>query len=232
MLFHETLSAYIAFQREKLAKLETAALPDSAVICGVYRRTPASRQSTSPLSSQPVAELEIDAGGVIGGDHHGDNRSSGGRDRSLYPRDTVIRHHRQLCVVSRDDCKVLSQRLGVEITPELLGANLLLEGLDGAALSLAFMPRGTHLIVDGDLAPKSSPPPRATLVHHVNQRGCGITGKSIADHYGNKTLVKAFRDASTEHRGILCSVEYPVTSPVLLAPGMRLSLKFPLGIAP
>jgi hypothetical protein len=232
MLFHETLSDYIAFQKEKLAKLEAAALPDSVVIAGVYRRTLASRQSAQPVASERMDALEIDARGVIGGDHHNDSRPSGGRELSLYPRSTVIRHRRQLCVVSRDDCEVLSQRLGVAITPEMLGANLMLDGIEGAPLSLAQMPRGTHLIVQADRAPKGKAPPRATLVHHVNQRGCGITGKSIADHYGDKALVKAFREASTEHRGILCSVDYPVTSTVTLEPGMRLTLKFPLGIAP
>jgi len=232
MLFHEDLEAYIDAQKRKLAALHTSKLPAFAVIRGVYTRVGIQAKEGAASLTQATDGLEVDALGVVGDERHGVARPSGGREGHLYPRRTAIRQHRHLCVVSRHDCRVLSERLGVAVTPELLGANLLLDGADGAELSLAIMPRGTHLFVVAEGARDAPKPPLATLVHHVNQRGCGITGKVIADHYGDKALVRAFREQANHHRGILCSVEYPVATSAVLRPGMGTVLRFPVGEAP
>ena len=228
MLFHDDLDAYIAAQEAKLRALRTAALPPRCVVRGVYGRGRAPESSRT----EAVASLTVDALGVAGDPRHGSFRDSGGRERNLYPRGTRIRQHRHLCIVSQLDCQILSDRLGVDITPQLLGANLLLDGLDGADLSLSILPQSTHLVLtcaDDDVPTK---PPVAVLVHQLNQRGCGITGKVIADHYGDPSLVKAFREQSVHHRGILCSVEYPVAPEAQLTAGMHIVLQFPVGEAP
>jgi len=73
-------------------------------------------------------------------------------------------------------------------------------------------------------------PPLATIVHVVQQRGCGFTGRALAHHYGDPTLLKAFIAASVTHRGIICCVEYPVESEATLKAGQKVVFKFPTGM--
>ena len=106
--------------------------------------------------------------------------------------------------------------MGVEITPEMLGLNLLIDREDNEHFSITELPVGTMMLLADEAATKPSKPPLATLTNFVKQEGCGITGKLIADHYGDPSLTRKFREVTKDHRGILCSVEFPVEATVYL----------------
>jgi hypothetical protein len=229
MIFYADLSDYVARQRERLAALETSNIPEIAVLSRVL--APAPGREGYPTTRE-VPALEVDALGLLGDRHRVAARGATGREGSLYPRGARIRQHRHLCAVSSHDCAALSEKLGVAVTPELLGANLLIDRLDGAPFSATDLPPATHLLVMPAGATEAPKPPIATLVHFVKQRGCHITGKAIADHYGDPRLVKAFREHARDNRGLICSVEYPVDAPARLRAGQRVALRFAASLAP
>ena len=167
MRFYENLSAYQRGEMERLRRLGEANIPERGVITAVLlpgEGADARQGSASYVVTHPVEEIQVDAQGLVGDRHRCLSRPSSGRESSLYPRGTIIRQHRHLCIVSMQDCRVLSEQLGVPVTPELLGANLVIERRDGEGCSLSELPRGTHLLVvpageDGAAVPK---PPIAT----------------------------------------------------------------------
>lgn len=236
MLFYENLIAYQRGEMERLRRLEAANIPERGIITKVLLPGEGAGQrqgSASYVVTHSVDEVQVDAQGLVGDRHRCRSRPSSGRESSLYPRGTIIRQHRHLCIVSMHDCRVLSEQLGVSVTPELLGANLVIGRCDGEGCSLSELPRGTHLLVvpaggDGTTVPK---PPIATIVHGVKQEGCGITGRAIADRYGDPTLVRRFRQHATGHRGIICSVEFPVEDFAPLRPGLHVVFRFPTAVS-
>ena len=235
MIFYKDLQDYILQERARLDALGTLNIPEAGIISRVLAPGPEQHEGSGVAQypvTREVEELEVDAQGIFGDRHRRLTRPSSGREWMLYPKGVQIRQHRHVCVVSRDDCRVLSERLGVAVTPELLGANLLIDRLDGAPFSLSGLPPGTHLLVmpaDAEAVPK---PPIATLVHFVKQQGCGITGNAIAECYGDKGLVKAFREQGADHRGLICSIEYPVDQPARLRSGQHVAFKFSSSVAP
>ena len=232
MLFYNYLLVYVARQRLRLDALAVSNIPERGVIAGVFAASPERDRSDTYSVTHPVDQIEVDALGVMGDRHRCATRGSSGRESSLYVRGTPIRQHRHLCAVSTRDCEVLSERLGVEVTPALLGANLLLDRVDGVDFSLSLLPPGTHLLVLPAGATEVPRPPLATLVHYVRQQGCGITGRAIAERYGDPSLVKRFREVSTHHRGIICSVEHPVQTTAGLRAGLEVVFRFPTAVAP
>ena len=235
MLFYKDLKEYIAEQRTRLDALGSSKIPQLGVITEVLAPGPQQdKQSdvTGYSVTRAVKVLEVDAQGVLGDRHRGLSRPSSGREGSLYPRSTIIRQHRHLCVVCSHDCRVLSEKLGVEVSPELLGANLVIDRADGQDFSLSELPLGTHLLVLSEHAEEAPKPPIATIVHLLKQQGCGITGSAIAQRHGDRNLVKAFREHATKNRGIICSVEFPVESTAKLRTGQQIAFKFPKGVAP
>ena len=235
MLFYDSLDE---FRKEELSKLENlpqANLPEWGVIARVMLPdAQLARESDKQRYSitGEVQQLSIDFQGIVGERHRCLHRPSNGREKSLYPPGTEIRQSRHLFAVSSGDCKTLSNKLGVEITPELLGANLLVARDDGADFSLSQLPTGTHLVVAPEDAEKMPQPPIATLIHYVKQQGCVLTGGAIASTYDRSELKKQFVLTSRDYRGILCSVEYPVTEVASLAAGQRIYFKYPKGIVP
>ena len=234
MLFYDSPSHYIAGQRAKLDALATANLPEQGTITKVL--APGDEQDDSSNHgysvTHAVKHIEVDAHGMVGDRHRCLVRPSTGRETSMYPKGTIIRQHRHVLVVCSHDCHVLSQSLGVEITPELLGANVVLDRSDGAAFCLSQLPHQTHLLLMPADADKPPRPPLATLVHVIQQQGCGITGKAIAEHYQDASLTKAFREQSKHHRGILCSIEYPAQTTATLQAGLRVAFRYPRAVAP
>lgn len=227
MLFYESLSEYQEQELARLQRLAASNLPERGVVAAVL--APAG-DAAHPSVNTDVEALAVDSQGIIGDRHRCQSRPSNGRESSLYPRGTLIRQHRHLCIVSRHDCQVLSQQLGVAITPGLLGANMVIDRLDGEAFSLSELPRGTHMLIVPARATTTPRPPLATLVHGVKQQGCGITGHAIAQRYGDRGLVSAFRDCATNNRGIICSVEYPVGSAAVLTAGQGVVFRYPSGV--
>jgi hypothetical protein len=70
------------------------------------------------------------------------------------------------------------------------------------------------------------------LIAYVQQRGCGQTGKAIADYYQNPQLVKRFRERAQENRGLIFCVEYPVIQPISLCVGQTVKFCYASGISP
>ncbi len=240
MKLYQDLSAYIAGQSELLRQLEQANIPSSVIITRVLSPNSTVSKDSHPTQyslTHSVEYLEIDSQGIIGERHHRAVRPSSGRERAILPKGTIIREHRHIFAVSLGDCKELSDRLDVEVTPELLGANLVIEREDQSPYSLSFLPQGTYLRVASSQVVESSAISKdnliAVLQKYATQEGCGITGASIQDHHkADKSLVKRFTEESKLNRGIVCSVEFPGEGTAKIEPGQRIFFGFPTGYAP
>jgi hypothetical protein len=233
MLFYKNFEDYLCGERERLERLASSQMPDLGAISRILTSTPP-RSAEAPAypTTRETETLEVDAMGITGDRHRAVSRPSTGRESTLYKKGTVIRQHRHLCLVTEHDCRLLSARLGVEVTPELLGADLVIEAQGSTPFSIADLPPGTHLLVYPPGAKEVPKPPIATLVHHVKQQGCGVTGKAIADHYGDKSLVKAFRDVSRDNRASICSVEFPAQEKTLLRAGQQIAFRYSRCLTP
>ena len=233
MKFYPTLNDYITGQQARLAILATANLPEQGVITRVLAAGQTSGNAYS--LTQEVDRLSIDCLGILADRHHRSFTLSTGRERELYHKGTSIREHRHIFAVSGYDCRVLSERLGVAITQELLGANIVIERDDGQDYSLTAAPQETYFVIAPPGISQQPKPPIAVLVRHAQQEGCGVTGKLIADTHGKPELTKKFVDESKTHRGIVCRIEYPTPveeQPAVLQPGQRVFFRYSMGITP
>ncbi|MCZ6679595.1 MAG: hypothetical protein O7E52_20390 [Candidatus Poribacteria bacterium] len=233
MLFYENLEEYIHEEREKLERLKQANIPEVGVILEVFGPNDNQDVKKNPGGhsvTQAVERLAIDCHGIEGDRHLGLTRPATPREAPLYLRSRAqIVNRRQLFAVSPYECTLLSQRLDVEVTPQLLGANLLIGREDGGDYCISNLPVNTYLAIAPANAAEPPVPPVATLIHYVQQKGCSRTGKAIAKEYGDASLTKRFVDQAEFERGILCGVEYPVTEPAVLECGQRVFFKFPMG---
>ena len=233
MLFYENLEVYIQEEREKLERLKQANIPELGVILEVFGPNDNQDLEKNPGGhsvTQVVEQLVIDCHGVEGDRHVGLTRSATMREAPLYKRTGAqIVNRRQLFAVSPYECTLLSERLGVVVTPQLLGANLLIGREDGGDYCISHLPVNTYMAIAPAEATELPMPPVATLIHYVQQKGCSRTGKALDKAYGDAWLTKRFVDEAEFERGILCSVEYPVTKPAILECGQRVFFKFPMG---
>ena len=157
-------------------------------------------------------------------------RPSTAREAKLYGRTGVsIVNRRQVFVTSPCEYEVLTNTVGVEITAELLGANLVIGREDGDEFYISDMPSNTYLVVGAPESTEPDKPPVATLIQYVQQKGCRVTGKAIVTRYGEQRLQKQFIENTRRRRGILCSVEYPVDEPATLERGQKVFFRFPVG---
>ena len=233
MLFYDDLSEFIDRQREKLQELELADIPEVGIILDVLGPSDDQDRERNPgrySVTRTVDRLTIDCDGIQGDRHRGLTRASTGRQAPLYKRSgAVIVNRRQLFAVSPHECELLSRRLGVEITPQLLGANLVIGREDGGAFCLSDTPVNTYFVIAAAGAAQPTQPPVATLIHYIRQKGCARTGKAVATAYGDEGLTKKFVELAENQRGILCSVEYPVESSAVLERGQKVFFRFPMG---
>jgi len=235
MFLYNNLGEYLEGEQQRLEKLLSSNIPEQGIISQVL--APAENQDKkSNLAGYAVTReadsIVVDYLGIQGDRHRNASRPRTGREKALYPEGTIIRGHRHIFAVSLYDCDILSERVGVKITPALLGANIVISRDDNEPYSLSELPPETHLIIGSIGATEMPKPPIATLKRYVQQQGCGTTGYAIAEHYGERSLVKKFTDESKDHRGIVFSVEYPVEIPAILEPGQSVFFKFPNGRAP
>ncbi|MBM3233075.1 hypothetical protein FJZ18_02825 [Candidatus Pacearchaeota archaeon] len=234
MFFHNSRFEYLQAQRAKLDEILLANIPEVGIITKVlFTNEPRNIAKIMSYSiTREVDTLEVTIEGIKGDRHHGGVASSTGRERALYHKGTQILQQRQIFAVSPYDCQVLSEKMGVEITPELLGANLLIEHQDRKTnYSLSLLSRGTYLCISPEALVELPRPPLATLIHHVEQQGCGVTGAAIAAHYNNPLLIAKFTEHSKSNRGIACRIEYPVQSPAFLRKGQKVFFKYPTGVS-
>ena len=235
MLFYQNAAEYLKQEQKRLTERQSANLPDEGRITGLMLPSAELNENDHfPYYSltHEVDSLEVDYRGIVGERHQAVTRPSGGRELKVYPRGTQIRGHRHLFVSCSADIDELSLRMGLEITAEMLGLNLLIDREDGEKFSLTELPVGTMMLLADETSTKPAKPPLATFTNFVKQEGCGITGKLIADHYGDPALTRKFREVAKDHRGILCSVEFPVEETVLLKRGQRVFFRYSQGLAP
>ena len=232
MLFYDDLAEFIAKQSEKLQGLEKANIPEVGVILEVLKPNDNQDREANPgrhLVTQQVDRLAIDCSGIEGDRHRGLTRLSTGRETLYKRKGSTIVNRRQILAVSPYECELLSERLHVEITPQLLGANLVIGRNDGADFCISDVPLYTHFVIAAADAAAPPQPPVATLVQYLQQKGCSLAGRAIAKAYEDEKLTQQFVAHAEHHRGILCSVEYPVDSVAFLERGQNVYFRFPMG---
>lgn len=235
MLFYNNLEDYIKDQQARLANLPNANIPERGIVLKVLLPRENQDKSSDVVNysiTHEVPQIEIDYLGIFGDRHRRTHKPSSGREITLYPKKTEMREHRNLFAMSPYDCRVLSDKLGVEVTPELLGANVVMGREDGRDYSLSSLPHQAYLIIAPEQSLEMPKPPIATLLNYAKQQGCGVTGNAIAKKYNDSTLTKRFIEHSKENRGIVCSIEYPIEPTAKIRQGQKVFFKFPMGIAP
>ena len=233
MLFYDDLSSYVRERTSMLDELEAANIPEVGVIVDVFGPADNQDMAANPgrhSVTQRVPELAIDCAGIDGDRHRGLTRPSTTREGALYRNTAVaIANRRQLFAVSPHECQLLSEKLQVEVTPELLGANVAIARRDGERFYLSDIPTNTYLVVGEPDAQEMPRPPVAALIQYLQQKGCSRTGRAIATAHDDGDLTEQFVKHAEFRRGILCSVEYPVDQPTALRAGQQVFFKFPVG---
>jgi hypothetical protein len=233
MIFYKGIASYIEGKSAELDELRRANIPDYGIILNVLapgenqsRRENPGRHSVT----RSIGTLTIDCNGIRGDRHRGMTRPSTAREAKLYGRTGVaIVNRRQVFVTSPSEHEALTKTLGVEITAELLGANLVIGREDGTEFYISDLPSNTYLVIGAPESTEPGKPPIATLIQYVQQKGCILTGNAIVTHYGEQKLRKEFIENSRRRRGILCSIEYPVDGPATLERGQKVYFRFPVG---
>jgi hypothetical protein len=164
------------------------------------------------FETRAVEELRLGFDGIAGDFHGGTTRRSGGRE-PWYPRGTEMRNERQLSLVAADELAIVAQRMGlVEIKPEWIGANLVVEGVP----HLSMLPAGSLLFFKGGV----------TLKVDGQNKPCRVAGQSIAEHVGAagySATALLFPKESKRLRGLVAWVEKPGTIRV----GEEISVRVP-----
>jgi hypothetical protein len=144
------------------------------------------------LKAEPRETLTVGFAGPEGEDHGGLTRPSCSRVLSQYPRDTVIRNTRQLCVMSVEELATIAAAMGLEtLDPSYMGATMVIEGISDL----------THVPPSSRLQGTSG----ATIVVDMENRPCMLPAREIeADMPGVGQKVKA---AAKGRRGITAWVE-------------------------
>lgn len=157
------------------------------------------------FATSPVAELVLDFHGIIGDRHHGPLRKAGPREPWL-PRGLPIRNDRQLSALGVGDMALIAAALGLEaVPPELIGANLVIEGLD----SLSGVAPGSRLAIGGSWGGKGAFDGTAVLRVEGFNHPCRGPGRQLAARLGRPELEFAFVKAAKRLRGLILSVDAP-----------------------
>ena len=160
------------------------------------------------LQAQRREELNLSFAGPEGEDHGGLTRPSCSRVISQYPRDTVIRNTRQLCVMSAEEIAAIASTMGIEtLDPSYVGATLVIEGIADF----------THVPPSARLQAQSG----ATIVIDMENRPCVLPARGIEDDMPGHGA--AFKAAAKNRRGVTAWVEREGT----LRLGERMQLHIP-----
>lgn len=159
---------------------------------GVVAATHVWRPGTDVPDS--VDELVLDWGGAVGDRHHGLTMPSDSRQKSVFPRGTEIRNHRQLSIVDLSELARIAEALGIdELAPGTIADNICTEGIDG----LTALPPLTRLVFSSG----------AVLMTGGFNTPCTIAGRMVQERYG--TSPERFPKAAWDLRGITGWVERP-----------------------
>jgi MOSC domain-containing protein YiiM len=143
--------------------------------------------------SRPVSEFDLTFHGLAGDRHTGATRLSDSRT-PWHPRGTPIANTRHVSIVSIEECALVAEAMGLpSLDPGLLGANIVVGGLDG----LTQLPPGTRLQF----------PSGATIFVTEPNPPCRQPGRKIAAAFGDPALEFAFPQQAIGLRGIVGLVE-------------------------
>ncbi len=143
--------------------------------------------------SREVFGLDLTFAGIPGHRHAGATRGADART-PWHKRGTPIANTRQVSIVSVEECAAIAEALGLDyLDPALLGANMVLAGLDG----LTQLPLSTRLQF----------PSGATLFITEPNAPCRQPGRRIAQAHGDPSLEFAFPKRAVGLRGVVALVE-------------------------
>jgi hypothetical protein len=152
-----------------------------------------------------VPALALDRSGIAGDRHAGLTRAAGPREPWLR-RGLELSNDRQLSVLSQDELAVVAGGLGLgRLAPELLGANLLLGGVQ----EMSRLPPGAVIACGGQWAGRGQFDGTALLRVEAYNRPCRATGRQIAAAHGKPDLEFAFVKVAASLRGLVLSVVHP-----------------------
>lgn len=176
----------------------------TGVIAGTYICTDPVGGSGS-FVTQAVPELALDMTGIPGDRHAGLTRRSTAREPWM-ERGTVLRNDRQLSVVSRAELARIAAALGIaDATPELIGANLLIDGI----ADLSRIAPGSHLAIGGSWGGNGKFDGQALLRVEAYNRPCRGPGRKLAAAHGRPALELVFPKVAASLRGLVLSVTVP-----------------------
>lgn len=159
------------------------------------------------LQAERREALTLGFAGPEGEDHGGLTRPSCSRVLSQYPRDTVIRNTRQLCVMSAEEIAAIATKMGIDaLDPSYLGATLVIEGIADF----------THVPPSARLQAASG----ATIVIDMENRPCVLPARGIEEDMPGRGA--AFKAAAKNRRGVTAWVEREGT--LTLGEQMRLHI--------
>ncbi len=121
------------------------------------------------LAAATRSSVDVTFAGLPGDDHAGITRPACSRTLELYAVGTEIKNTRQLSVVSAEELAVIAGKIGMdELSPELLGANLMIRGIPSLTLvppsSRLQFASGATLVVDMRNMPCNLPAPDINAV--------------------------------------------------------------------
>lgn len=144
------------------------------------------------IRARPVTEMPLTFAGFAGESHAGLTRPSCSRVLAQYPRDTVIRNTRQLCVVSAEEMALVAAELGLDsFDYAWVGASLVIEGIP----DLSHLPPSSRLQAEDG----------TTLVVDMENRPCQEPAVTIGKALPGKG--KLFKRAAEGRRGVTAWVE-------------------------
>jgi hypothetical protein len=167
----------------------------------------------------PTGALELTLDGIPGDRHGGQLRRANARDPWL-KRGVGLRNDRQVSALSVEELATIAAALNVaEASPELVGANLLVEGL----ADFSRIPAGSHLCFGGVWGGKGTFDGAAILKVEAYNKPCRGPGRKLAAAHGRPELEFGFVKAAHGLRGLVLSVSLPgvirVGDQVVLVPG-------------
>ena len=178
-----------------------------AIVRGVYvsEHPDRSYKENDYAVTKAVTELILTTEGVVGDRHFGYETISGGRQTNLYARGTPFRNNRQWSAISPSEVTVIAQHLGIEgkLTPELLGVNLLIEGID----DLTQIAPMTYFTISPHKEFAAARHEDVTLVVYAEAQPCKYAGRALIAPCDNPNLETAFPQGAIGLRGTTGWVE-------------------------
>lgn len=161
--------------------------------------------SGADFTTAPASHLDLDHHGIPGNRHYGAVRISGAREPWL-PQGTVLRNDRQLSALCSNELAEIAVVLGIEaLSPEWLGGNLLIDGLQG----FSRIAPGSRFAIGGSWGGKGRFDGNAVLRVEAYNAPCRFSGRAVAAAVGRPELEFSFVKAAARLRGLVLSVDLP-----------------------